>query len=57
MRIKREIGHAPRTEMLGQEAIVMQGPCVGCKDCVGLCQQLIDVMTIPQTVLRQERDP
>jgi len=52
MRIDRNIGHAPKTESIGQKLIEASGRCVDCPECQGLCQELIDVLVLPDLVLK-----
>lgn len=52
MRIDRTIGHAPRTEAIGQQLIAVGGRCVDCPDCQGLCRELIDALAVPDAVLK-----
>ena len=49
----RKIGYAPRTQALGKELVSVQGPCIGCKGCTGLCAALIEAMSVPDTVLNR----
>lgn len=52
MRIDRNIGHAPRTEAIGRKLIEASGRCVGCTECQGLCEELIEVLVLPDVVLK-----
>lgn len=52
MRIDRNIGHAPRTVAVGQKLIEASGRCVGCTECEGLCKELIEVLVLPEVVLK-----
>ena len=55
MKVERAIGHAPRVQSLGQSLAEMQGPCIACKDCAGLCHALFDLLLLPETVLKGGR--
>ena len=35
--------------------IDMTGACVGCRDCKGMCQAVMDLFTFPDTVLNRTR--
>ncbi|WGW02381.1 hypothetical protein [Tropicibacter oceani] len=54
MQSDRLIGHAPRTAAMGQQLTTIQGPCIGCKGCQGLCQALIEAMSVPDVVLGRD---
>ncbi|WP_238365096.1 hypothetical protein [Mesobacterium pallidum] len=41
----------PRTEAIAREVAALAGPCVGCSDCKGLCQALIDAICVPEVIL------
>jgi hypothetical protein len=56
MMIERSIAHAPRTAALAQDVSRMTTTCIGCTDCGGLCQAMIEVVVVPQIVLHH-RDP
>lgn len=43
------------TGMLARELAALNGPCVGCADCKGLCAPLIDALTLPDLVLSKGR--
>lgn len=53
--VSRKVGHAPQTRALGRRLGALPGPCVGCRDCQGLCRALIEALTVPETVLRRGR--
>ena len=53
MQTDRLIGHAPRTKALGQELVSVQGPCIGCKECSGLCTALVEALSVPDIVLNR----
>lgn len=52
MQVQREVGHAPQTVAIAKEVYAMNGHCVGCTDCTGLCADLLDLMVFPDIVLR-----
>ena len=54
MTTTRKIGHAPKLKAVAAEIPALQGPCVACADCQGVCAELIEVMTLPDAVLRTE---
>ncbi|MCR8825015.1 hypothetical protein [Pseudosulfitobacter koreensis] len=51
MQTKRTVAHAPQTRLLAADLASLQGPCIGCKGCEGLCQALIDAMLVPDMIL------
>ncbi|MDF1802402.1 hypothetical protein [Thalassovita sp.] len=53
MQIERQVANAPRTVAVGNEVASLGGTCVGCTDCRGLCQALIEVMTFPEVILNR----
>ena len=54
MQIDRDIAHAPRSRALGHKVARLQGGCVGCRDCSGLCAALLEVLTLPDLVLKEK---
>jgi hypothetical protein len=52
MRIDRNIGYAPRTQAISQKLMEASGQCVDCPDCQGLCKELIEVLVLPDMVLK-----
>ncbi|WP_199525954.1 hypothetical protein [Rhodosalinus halophilus] len=54
MKIDRKAGWAPRTAAVAREMGDLEGPCVGCRDCRGLCPALIEAMTLPEIVLGRD---
>jgi hypothetical protein len=56
MNINRSKAETPRLNALSVEISQLNGPCVGCADCVGLCMALIDALTLPEVVLSKKRD-
>ena len=53
METERKVGHAPRTQAIGEELTTIQGPCIGCKGCTGLCAVLLEAMSVPDVVLNR----
>ena len=51
MEIDRKQGHAPKTTAVAVTLAGMTQPCVGCTGCQGMCQALIDAITLPEIVL------
>ena len=51
MHINRLAAHAPRTQAVAQDLASLHTPCVGCKGCTGMCQTLIEMLTLPETIL------
>ena len=54
MDIDRTEAATHRTEMLVSELSTLNGPCVGCTNCKGLCRDLIDALTVPQMILSRK---
>ena len=50
MQTERDVGKAPRTKALAEEIANLRG-CVGCTECQGLCQPLIDAVLLPDMIL------
>lgn len=53
MGISREIGQAPRVCALAAELNTLNIPCIGCKDCDGLCHALIEALVVPGIILKR----
>ena len=51
MKTDRLAAYAPRTRAVADTLSEMQGPCLGCTDCQGLCIALVEAMTLPEAVL------
>jgi len=51
MQIKRAGTTGAHVAQLNHRIGTLQGPCVGCKDCKGLCTALIDALLIPEYIL------
>lgn len=54
MDIERNIAYAPRTRALAGDIAGLRGGCVGCKDCSGLCDALMEALYLPGVVLREK---
>jgi len=52
MQMEQKGGHAPRSETVAQDLVSLKGPCIDCETCKGVCVELIEVMTVPNIVLR-----
>lgn len=55
MQIHRDIAHAPRTRALGHTVASLRGGCIGCRDCAGLCSALLEALTLPDLVLKDDK--
>ncbi|WP_167630828.1 hypothetical protein [Leisingera daeponensis] len=55
MQISRSKAGAPRVKALSVKVSGLQGPCLGCTNCVGLCEALIDALVLPDLVLTRTR--
>lgn len=53
MQIRRDIAYAPRARALGHELARLEGDCVGCKNCTGICTALLEALTLPDFVLKE----
>ncbi len=51
MLIDRAQAPTPRTEALARDVARLHGQCVGCTDCRGVCQVLLDTLVVPGLVL------
>ncbi|MDU9006106.1 hypothetical protein [Sedimentitalea todarodis] len=51
MFISRHIAEAPRTTALTTEIAKLNGPCIGCSECDGLCKELIEALVVPDVIL------
>ncbi len=52
MQVERKIAYAPRTTEVGQKIARLHETCVGCAGCRGICRDFIELLTIPEAVLR-----
>jgi hypothetical protein len=55
MKISRHRAPTPRMEHLALQISSLQGPCVGCQNCTGLCKELIDALTLPDIILNRAK--
>ena len=55
MQISRSKAAASKVRALATEVSGLQGPCVGCSNCVGLCEALIDALVLPDLILSRKR--
>ncbi|NRB20049.1 MAG: hypothetical protein HRU33_21515 [Rhodobacteraceae bacterium] len=53
MKIRRYRAATPRIEHLAQQVSSLQGPCIGCQNCTGLCLALIEALTVPDIILNK----
>ena len=56
MQIDRSKPDTPRLHALSGQISTLQGPCVVCPDCVGLCKELIDTLVVPDLILTRKRE-
>lgn len=52
MKISRSQAMTPRSTHLVGQISALRGPCVGCAGCRGLCEALIEALTVPDIILR-----
>ncbi len=55
MAIQRSVGFAPRVQKLANDIQLIQGSCIGCTDCRGLCEALLEAMTLPELLLARTK--
>jgi hypothetical protein len=53
MDVSRQIGEAPRTAEVARRVAALRGGCLGCERCRGLCLALIEILTLPEAVLKE----
>jgi hypothetical protein len=51
--ITRGLGETRRTKALADEIAGMSTPCVGCRNCRGLCRELIEAIILPEMILNR----
>ena len=51
MKTERLAAYAPRTRAVAEQVLDVQGPCLGCPGCKGLCIALVEAMTLPDAIL------
>ncbi len=54
MQISRSNAAAPKVKALATKVSGLQGPCLGCSNCVGLCEALIDALVLPDLILSRK---
>ena len=52
--ITRNRGEIKRSEALAERIANLGTPCLGCRDCRGLCAALLEAMVIPDVILNDE---
>ena len=57
MNILRSKPDSSHTAELSAQLNGLNGPCVGCTNCNGLCADLIDVLMLPDVILSRKRPP
>ena len=57
MKISRTKVETPNMNNLSDQIVGLQGPCVGCEGCTGMCQALIDALTLPDLILSKSSRP
>ena len=57
MKISRNKVETPNINNQSSQIVGLQGPCVGCTDCTGMCQALIDALTVPDLILSKSSRP
>lgn len=55
MTLNHKTGHAPRSRKVAKEIGDLQGACIGCPGCDGLCMALLDAMTVPEMILNRSK--
>jgi len=53
MKISHNQASTPHTDHLSLQIDSLQNPCIGCNDCTGLCNALIDMLTLPDIILNK----
>ena len=53
MQIERKVGHAPKVVSAGQMAVSLGETCVGCEGCRGLCREFLEMLTLPEAIVRK----
>ena len=57
MPITRSTPPTKHSTTISREISGMNGPCIGCSNCRGLCAELIEAITLPETILSKTREP
>jgi len=53
MKISRNRAPTPNINSLSAQISGLHGPCVGCQNCTGICQALIDALVLPDLILNK----
>ncbi len=53
MKISHDRASTPHMDHLSLQIGSLQGPCIGCSGCTGLCNALIDALTLPDIILNK----
>jgi formate hydrogenlyase subunit 6/NADH:ubiquinone oxidoreductase subunit I len=56
MQIDREIGASARLGDFGHSVTRLQGQCIGCDSCRGICSTLLDMVSVPGIVLKDNEE-
>lgn len=57
MNINRTQARTLQVTALARDVSRLHGQCVGCKDCRGVCQTLMDALVLPGIILAERRVP
>lgn len=55
MKIERKIAESPRARAIAERVSGLPGPCVGCRECRGLCEALLDALVLPEIILHPKK--
>lgn len=44
-----------RTTTLAKEVPQLRGPCIACAECHGICEELIETLTLPDAILAKRK--
>ena len=56
MNIIRSKPASGNSQALSHSLLELNGPCVGCEGCEGLCAELIDALIVPGLILSRKRE-
>ena len=51
MSINRDKAPSHCTNELARKMADLRGPCIGCKDCKGMCRDLLELLMLPDIIL------
>jgi len=51
MKITRSQAQTPCITALAHKMTTLNGPCIGCDGCQGICAELIETLTVPEVIL------